>query len=208
MTGRPWCTRRSWSRRLFDEELEKLIANPGRDLGTVETFREARRISEAMVLNGEFDPYLKRRARSPPESRRDAGATKNRRCKVTLWQRMARLRTGAELELGSALGRSDAPLQRGGCGAPARFDADRIHAGAAWGGAAVEPAAERVLCCRSGCDDRQPGDPAGEGRTEGDLRQRMAGRGRCERCRANVSRPESLSGGQRAESGAANQSGA
>ena len=42
--------------RLFGEELEKLIANPGRDLGTAETFREARRISEAMILNGEFDP--------------------------------------------------------------------------------------------------------------------------------------------------------
>ena len=42
--------------RLFDEELEKLVANPGRDLGTAETFREARRISEAMILNGEFDP--------------------------------------------------------------------------------------------------------------------------------------------------------
>jgi malate synthase len=42
--------------RLFDEELQKLIANPGRDLGTAETFREARRISEAMILNGEFDP--------------------------------------------------------------------------------------------------------------------------------------------------------
>jgi len=42
--------------RLFDEELEKLITNPGRDLGTEETFREARRISEAMVFNGEFDP--------------------------------------------------------------------------------------------------------------------------------------------------------
>jgi malate synthase len=42
--------------RLFAEELEKLTANPGRDLGTPETFREARRISEAMVLNGEFDP--------------------------------------------------------------------------------------------------------------------------------------------------------
>ncbi len=48
--------RRELVSRLFDEELEKLIANPGRDLGTVETFREARRISEAMVLNGEFDP--------------------------------------------------------------------------------------------------------------------------------------------------------
>jgi malate synthase len=42
--------------RLFDEELEKLLANPGKDLGTPETFREARRISEAMVVNGEFNP--------------------------------------------------------------------------------------------------------------------------------------------------------
>jgi malate synthase len=43
--------------QLFDEELEKLLSNPGRtDLGTVETFREARRVSEAMVVNGEFDP--------------------------------------------------------------------------------------------------------------------------------------------------------
>jgi len=32
------------------------VANPGRDLGTVETFREARRISEAMILSEEFDP--------------------------------------------------------------------------------------------------------------------------------------------------------
>ena len=35
---------------------KKLLANPGRDLGTAETFREARRISEAMIVNGEFDP--------------------------------------------------------------------------------------------------------------------------------------------------------
>jgi len=42
--------------QLFDEELEKLLANPGRDLGTAETFREARRISEAMIVNGKFDP--------------------------------------------------------------------------------------------------------------------------------------------------------
>ena len=41
---------------LFDEELEKLLANPGKDLGTPETFREARRISEAMIRNGEFNP--------------------------------------------------------------------------------------------------------------------------------------------------------
>jgi len=43
--------------RLFDEELEKLIANPGKDLGTPGTFREARRISEAMIRNNEFDPF-------------------------------------------------------------------------------------------------------------------------------------------------------
>ena len=41
---------------LKGQELEKLLANPGRDLGTPETFREARRISEAMVVSGEFDP--------------------------------------------------------------------------------------------------------------------------------------------------------
>src|SRR5438094_821051 len=40
--------------QLFDEELERLLANPGRDLGTAETFREARRVSEAMIVNGEF----------------------------------------------------------------------------------------------------------------------------------------------------------
>ncbi|HWR36511.1 MAG TPA: hypothetical protein VN622_11640 [Clostridia bacterium] len=43
--------------RLFDEELGKLIAHPGKDLGSPETFREARRISEAMVRNEEFDPF-------------------------------------------------------------------------------------------------------------------------------------------------------
>jgi malate synthase len=41
----------------FDEELDKLIANPGKDLGTADTFSEARRISEEMVLNHEFDPF-------------------------------------------------------------------------------------------------------------------------------------------------------
>ena len=42
--------------QLFDEELEKILANPARDPGTPETFREARRISEAMIVNGEFNP--------------------------------------------------------------------------------------------------------------------------------------------------------
>ena len=43
--------------QLFDEELAKLISSPGKDLGTQETFREARRISEAMIVNGEIDPH-------------------------------------------------------------------------------------------------------------------------------------------------------
>ena len=43
--------------RLFEEEVEKIVANPQRaDLGTPETFREAARISEAMILNDEVNP--------------------------------------------------------------------------------------------------------------------------------------------------------
>jgi malate synthase len=43
--------------RLFDEELDKLIAQPPRgELGTEGTLREARRNAEAMVVNREFDP--------------------------------------------------------------------------------------------------------------------------------------------------------
>ena len=43
--------------RLFDEELEKLLADTNRkDEGNEETLREARRIAEAMVMNEEFDP--------------------------------------------------------------------------------------------------------------------------------------------------------
>jgi malate synthase len=43
--------------QLFDEELAKLIANPGKDLGTPETFRQARQISESMGRHGEIDPF-------------------------------------------------------------------------------------------------------------------------------------------------------
>jgi malate synthase len=43
--------------RLFDEELEKLLSDSKRsDVGTEETFREARRIAEGMVMKEEFDP--------------------------------------------------------------------------------------------------------------------------------------------------------
>jgi malate synthase len=55
-SGNPVAHTPEFISQLFDEELEKLLANPGRDLGTPETFREARRISEAMVMNEEFNP--------------------------------------------------------------------------------------------------------------------------------------------------------
>ncbi|MEY2413984.1 MAG: malate synthase [Acidobacteriaceae bacterium] len=43
--------------QLFDEELEKVLQDSKQsDPGTEETFREARRLSEAMILSGEFDP--------------------------------------------------------------------------------------------------------------------------------------------------------
>jgi hypothetical protein len=42
--------------QIFDEQLDALLNNPGRDPGTPETFREARRSSEAMVINQEFNP--------------------------------------------------------------------------------------------------------------------------------------------------------
>jgi malate synthase len=42
--------------QLYDEELARLIAHPGKELGSPETFTEARRRSEALVKNGEFNP--------------------------------------------------------------------------------------------------------------------------------------------------------
>jgi malate synthase len=44
--------------RLFDEELEKILSAlpAGTPDGQREKFKDARRISEAMVVNGEFDP--------------------------------------------------------------------------------------------------------------------------------------------------------
>jgi malate synthase len=43
--------------RLFEEEVQKIIASPQRaDVGTSETFRAAARIGETMILNDEFNP--------------------------------------------------------------------------------------------------------------------------------------------------------
>jgi malate synthase len=55
--GRPVVHTPELITQIFDEELQKLLANPSRaDLGTPETLREARRLSEAMVRNQEFNP--------------------------------------------------------------------------------------------------------------------------------------------------------
>jgi malate synthase len=42
--------------QLYDEELARLIAHPGKDLGSPETFTEARQLSEALVKAKEFNP--------------------------------------------------------------------------------------------------------------------------------------------------------
>lgn len=43
--------------KLFDEELDKLISKPPKnEAGNADTLRQARQISESMVLTGEFDP--------------------------------------------------------------------------------------------------------------------------------------------------------
>jgi len=55
--GRPLLHTPELLSKLFDEELEKLLAKPPRgERGAPETLREARCISEAMILNHEFDP--------------------------------------------------------------------------------------------------------------------------------------------------------
>jgi malate synthase len=40
----------------YDEELARLIAHPGKDLGTPETMRQARRLTEELIRNRWFDP--------------------------------------------------------------------------------------------------------------------------------------------------------
>lgn len=57
-SGRPVEHDEALIKRLFDEELERLVGElpQGRDQGTAETMREAREQSESMILNGWVDP--------------------------------------------------------------------------------------------------------------------------------------------------------
>jgi hypothetical protein len=47
---------REMIRKVFDEELERLVREPGKDSGSEATMREALRMSEEMIERGEFDP--------------------------------------------------------------------------------------------------------------------------------------------------------
>src|SRR6266702_620872 len=67
-------------------------------------------------------------------------------------------------------------------------------------GAAVETHARRALRRGALGDHGQPGGPGSAGRSQGDLHQRLAGRGRRELRDDDVSRPESVSVRQCAES--------
>ena len=56
--GKPAAHTPEFITRIFDEELDKLLANPPKDaFGNPEQFKVARHIAEAMVRNGEFDPF-------------------------------------------------------------------------------------------------------------------------------------------------------
>jgi malate synthase len=56
--GRPVVHDAALVTRLFDEELERLLAErkAGREQGTAETFTRARKISEEIISAGRFDP--------------------------------------------------------------------------------------------------------------------------------------------------------
>ena len=56
--GKPVAHTPEFITRIFDEELDKLLANPPKDaFDKPEQFKIARQIAEAMVRNGEFNPF-------------------------------------------------------------------------------------------------------------------------------------------------------
>jgi hypothetical protein len=52
--GKPAPHTQEFISRIFDDELEKLQSTPD---AKSQRYAEAREISEAMVVNGEFDPF-------------------------------------------------------------------------------------------------------------------------------------------------------
>ena len=94
----------------------------------------------------------------------------------------------------SALEGNQARLWRGRGRAPARLAPHRAYAGAARRREALEAGQRRAVRQHARRNDRQPGDAAGEGGIEGDLSFRLAGRGRRQHRRRDVSRSVALSG--------------
>ena len=94
----------------------------------------------------------------------------------------------------SALEGHQAHLHGGRRRAPARLGAGRAHARQARRRKAVGMRQQRAVRQLARRADRQPGDAAGQGRPEGDLSVGLAGRGRRQRRRRNVSGPVAVSG--------------
>ena len=98
-----------------------------------------------------------------------------------------------------ALARHRAPVHGRGRRAASRPCAGRAHAGAQLGAERLWHAARRRRARRGARrHDRRPGSADGEGRPEGDLPLRLAGRRRREPLRPDLSRSEPLPGRQRA----------
>ena len=79
--------------------------------------------------------------------------------------------------------------------APVRPLPHPSHSGRDGRDAAVAAAEDRALRADARRAHRQPGGAAGEGGTAGDLPVRLAGRGRCQHRRPDVSGPVAVSGG-------------
>src|ERR1017187_923955 len=101
-------------------------------------------------------------------------------------------RTTQPMESPAALERHLAPLRPAGRDAAPALHTHRTHACHRGRRALVEPFAHRSLCEKSGRSHRQPGGGTGSGRVEGDLCQWLAGGGRRQPGRSNVSRSEPL----------------
>ena len=105
----------------------------------------------------------------------------------------------------SALEGHQARLHGGGRRAPARLGPHRAHARAPRRREAVEARQRGAVRQFARRHDRQPGDAAGEGRAQGDLPVRLAGRGRCQHRRRDVPGPVAVSGQLGAERRQAHQ---
>ena len=104
-----------------------------------------------------------------------------------------------------ALARHRAPLHPRRCGETTRHGAHRTLAGAPGGGEVLAAPAHAASRGRARLHERQPGRAGGASRPQSHLLLRMAGRGRCQYRRRDVSRPKPLPGRLGAAHGRAHQ---